>query len=220
MAIKTTYFVNTTVAADNAAEVYAWLQENATEYFDSFAISDDGLKISCFIGELEAVNISGFGDGTTSQALKFVTTLNNGTTCNASAPSASPSWYINKAIKTSNGIAFCLILNENAYKPWFFITKAASGETAFVFGSNTTVNTSQKVYAVIPTKDSIFTSFSVYYDITTDNYTSIANVVCPSGVGYLPNVYRMVSSQYRGTEGIISLNGKKYYTNGYLALAE
>lgn len=210
MAIKTTYFVNTTVAADNAAEVYAWLQENATEYFDSFAISEDGLTVSCFIGELEAVTFA----FNSSEMFQFIVTLPNGTTSKHSATNSDK--FITKAVKTSNGIVFQL----EDYIPFMIITKSANGETATVHNNTYNISTTNKIYAAIPTKDSAFASFSVYYDIAVNDYTSITNVVCPSGAGYLPNLYRMVFSQYRGTEGIISLNGKKYYTNGYLALAE
>lgn len=212
MAIKTTYFVNTTVVADNAAEVYAWLQGNATEYFDSFAISEDGLTISCFIGELEAVTFT-FSE---SAAVIFTVTLPNGTTSTHKGNTTTDR-YIKKAVKTSCGIVFQIM----DYVPFAIITKSANGETATVHNKSHAVSSgSTHICAVIPTMDTAFAGFNVYHDIAANNYTSIANVVCPSGVGYLPNLYRMVFNQYRGTEGIISLNGKKYYTNGYLALAE
>lgn len=214
MSISTTYFVNTTVAADNAAEVYAWLQKNATEYFDSFAISEDSTTVSCFIGALEAVTFGPFG------AAGFAATvaLPNGETKTAKINSASAIQYMRKAVKTSNGIAFQI--DSALTNPFFFVTKAANGETAIVFSSTEYMSTNTvKQYAVIPTKDNAFSAFQVYYDISANDYTSLAPIVCPGGTGYLPHIFRAVFNQYRGTEGVITLCGKQYYTNGYLMLA-
>lgn len=210
MSISTTYFVNTTVAADNAAEVYTWLQKYASEYFDSFAISEDGLTISCFIGALEAAQIYGFGGYC---YLKVF--LPNGATSTFKSGSAEA--FITKAVKTSGGIV--LLCDDKSKSPFVFFTKSASGDTAIVFASASSVSSSQKIYAVIPPKEAEFKSFYVHYDVATNDYTSLAPIVCPGGTGYLPQIFRAVYNQYQSTEGIITLCGKQYYTNGYLMLA-
>lgn len=210
MAIETTYFVNTTVAADNVTEVYAWLQSNAAEYFDSFAISDDGSTISCYIGELEALTISpGVNAG-------FTTTLINGTQKKTNAGTAA-TVICTKAVKTASGLAF----GANNNVPCFFIAKAASGETLFVLGQGAALSVNFDWYAVVPTKDTAFTlCTNNQYSIGAKENTMLSPLACVNGTGYAPNLYSAPFNQYKGTEGIINLNGKQYYTNGYIALAD
>lgn len=51
--------------------------------------------------------------------------------------------------------------------------------------------------------------------------TSLANVVCKNTDSYTPDVYQMVFSQYSDdTTGIITLDGNEYFINGCFALAD
>jgi hypothetical protein len=50
--------------------------------------------------------------------------------------------------------------------------------------------------------------------------TSLAPIVNAKALTYADGLYLQVFSQYPGVEGIITINGKQYYTDGVLALEE
>jgi hypothetical protein len=69
-----------------------------------------------------------------------------------------------------------------------------------------------------------FTSFS--FPTVVDNtfvksgMTVLAPVVNAKALTYADGLYLQVFSQYPGVEGVITINGKQYYTDGVLALEE
>lgn len=63
--------------------------------------------------------------------------------------------------------------------------------------------------------------FSFLSPFTDENVTSLANIVCKNTDSYIPDVYQLVNNQYSyDTTGKITLDGKQYFTNGCLALAD
>lgn len=126
MAIETFNFSDT--GSEHFVEIKSWLETNATDYFDSFELSEDKLTLTCKIGDKTALTFSRTSTGGT-YVERFC--LYNGTTQNLSG--ASSVTYIDKIVKTTSGIALRKNYGGNIYNNYSFITKDNKGNTAFYF---------------------------------------------------------------------------------------
>lgn len=121
MAITKTVFTATTLA-DNEPEVLAFLQANATGYFDSITAAGD--VISCVIGSVTALSLS------FNSTDKTTLSLANGTTVQVNTVSANERFIA--GYKTDYGV-----LLEGSSGQTYIITKTNTNSTAVVAGLKT-----------------------------------------------------------------------------------
>lgn len=231
MAIENFYFSDT--GSEHFAEIKAWLEANATDYFDSFELSEDKLTLTCKIGDKTALTFKRADTGT-SYAETFY--LYNGTTQKSSGAGTKVT-YIDRIVKTSNGIALRRNHSGVIYNNYSFITKDNKGNTAFVFaktpdqntwnvasstsGSNTgycSVFSSEKT-----TFDQLFNALiSTVYGACHNADVTVLSPICfyNSNGSYTPNLMLTVFGNVLNTECTLDHNGDKYFYNGYIALKE
>ena len=221
MAIVKTTFDS---GSSNLSQVAAWLQENATDYFDEITLANS--IITCTKDSHTALEIS----DTSASRYTFYT---------SSGQSLAVVSYDRPlfGVSTSKGLFIRSVgLPNSSYYNMddIFITKTDSGELAFVMIAMVaeTSNSSTRFYAFAFDAPSITyyftsgTSPSPYYipkylTFFDDYKTAMSNVVCKNTDSYTPDVYRLTHSQYSyDTTGVITLDGKDYFTNGCFALAD
>ena len=220
MAIVKTTFAS---GSSNISQVASWLQANATDYFDEISLS--GTTITCTKDGHTAFAMT----STSSSRYRIYTANANYVTFRGDD--------VLFGISTSKGLFMRSVgLDNPSYYSYtdVFISKTDSGGLSFVvYGIDAgTQNNNARFYATdfnAPSidfwVDSNGASGSYYipkYLTRLDaNKTSIANVVCKNTDSYTPDVYQMVYSQYSyDTTGVITLDGKQYFTNGCLARAD
>lgn len=208
MAITRTDFTGTTQAT-NAPEVLAWLQANATEYFDTIEADASG-NISCKIGET-TVLLFGFDGNTSSQV-----TLINGT----SITHYEKNDRFTYAIKTSNGV----YLNSYNYGS-VFITKSDKGTTAIAWN----IKAGSEFYGYTFAD---FTHSSAFYAPVTGTWNESRNgwthsapltALTPAvfnGGCYAPNLFITTLSEYALIKCIFSIDNMEYASDGVLALKD
>ncbi|MBP3271653.1 MAG: hypothetical protein J6M17_05420, partial [Ruminococcus sp.] len=96
MAIEKTVFTATSLA-DNGPEVLAFLQANASEYFDSITLNERG-SVVCTADDVDVLVI-GFGLETTTMQL-----MNGVTISNSSVSGTYGSQILRYGYKTQNGV--------------------------------------------------------------------------------------------------------------------
>lgn len=219
MAIVKTTFDS---GSSNLSQVAAWLQANATDYFDEITLSDT--TITCT------------KDGHTA----FV--MNNSDTERYRIYTANAKNVTFRGgdvlfgISTSKGLFMRSVgIGNSTYYAYtdVFITKTDSGNLSFIVsGIDSGAQDNARFYATDFNAPSI--DFWVDSDGASGSHyipkyltrlnadkTSIANVVCKNTDSYTPDVYQMVYSQYSyDTTGIITLDGNEYFINGCFALAD
>lgn len=220
MAIVKTTFAS---GSSNLSQVAAWLQANATDYFDDISLSDS--TITCTKDGHTAFAMT---NSNTAKYRIYTANANNVTFRGDD---------VLFGISTSKGLFMRSVgLANPSYYSYtdVFISKTNSGGLSFVvYGIDAgTQNSSARFYATdfnAPSidfwVDSNGASGSYYipkYLTRLDaNKTSIANVVCKNTDSYTPDIYQMVYSQYSyDTTGIITLGGNEYFINGCFALAD
>ena len=215
--IQTTFSAST--QAGNASEVLAWLQSNASEYFDSITADASG-NITCMIGNTPAIKL-GF-DGTTKTSF----TLKNGRSMTHYY--ARTTEFFKSAIKTSKGIH--LIPNNEQYHSIneLFICKSNSGTTAFLSKFANNENSYGNTYHAADFENSPSIMNFVYNDGNSDlpffksvpaSCTSLAHVVFNGGF-FAPDLFIVPFSQFANTRCIYNIGNKKYSSNGFIALAD
>lgn len=221
MAIVKTTFDS---GSSNLSQVAAWLQANATDYFDEISFS--GTAINCD------------KDGHTAFVIKD-TSGSRYTFYTSSGQSLVVESYNRPlfGVSTSKGLFIRSVgLPNPSYYNMddIFITKTDSGELAFVMIAlvSETSNSSTRFYAFAFDAPSITyylkseTSPEPYYmpkylTFFDDYKTAMSNVVCKNTDSYTPDVYRLTHSEYSyDTTGKITLGDKQYFTNGCFALAD
>lgn len=220
--------VKTTFDSDssNLSQVAAWLQANATDYFDDISFS--GTAIIC-----EKDGHTAFLMNNT-DTTRYRMYISNGT---------SVTLFGGKTlfgISTSKGLLLRSLhtYGANNYSD-IIITKTDSDNLAFVAAgignpSEGSSYASAYYYAidfgsltltpwivtspVMPSRQWAQNQITKFYQA---DKTSLANIVCKNADSYTPGVYQMVFSQYSDdTTGIITLDGNKYFINGCFALAD
>lgn len=212
--------------SSNLSQVAAWLQANATDYFDEISIS--GSTITCTKDGHTAFII------TDTDTTRYKMYISNGT--NATLFGGKTLF----GISTSKGLLLRSLYTygANNYSD-IIITKTDSDNLAFVAAGIGTPSegssyASAYYYAidfdsltltpwiatspVMPSRQWAQNQITKFYQA---DKTSLANIVCKNTDSYTPNVYQMVFSQYSDdTTGVITLDGKEYFTNGCFLLAD
>ena len=220
MAIVKTTFAS---GSSNISQVAAWLQANATDYFDEISLS--GSTITCTKDGHNAFVIT----STSSSRYRIYTSNGNNVTFRGDD--------VLFGISTSKGLFMRSVgLDNPTYYNYtdVFISKTDSGNLSFIVSGIDagTENNYARFYAIdfdtqsiVPWVNSAAAPEPYYIPkyltrLNADK-TSIANVVCKNTDSYTPDVYQMGYSQYSDdTIGIITLDGKKYFINGCFALAD
>ena len=220
MAIVKTTFAS---GSSNISQVAAWLQANATDYFDEISLS--GSTITCTKDGHNAFVIT----STSSSRYRIYTSNGNNVTFRGDD--------VLFGISTSKGLFMRSVgLDNPTYYNYtdVFISKTDSGNLSFIVSGidASTNNNYARFYAIdfdaqsiAPWVDSGVAPEPYYIPkyltrLNADK-TSLANIVCKNTDSYTPDVYQMVYSQYSDdTTGIITLDGKKYFINGCFAVAD
>lgn len=238
MAIEKTYFTDY-----DLTKIYAWLTANATGYFDSINISEDKLKITCYVGELDAFTITSTAE--TEGTVNFTLKAENGysITLNTSGNSPQTKSYIRRLTKTSSGIAIAMYakpyLANTTYtisaRDGLFITKDNSGNTAFVWATllmtgrpfvcDNSAN-SYEFLSCMNTKSETYSSATYndtggFFGFRSVDYVQLVPIgITNQNLCYLPNCLMSYYSNVLGTECQLVQGDTKYAYNGYIALKD
>ena len=223
MAIVKTTFDS---GSSNLSQVAAWLQANATDYFDEISIS--GSTITCTKDSHTAFVMTDI------DTTRYKMYISNGTNVTL--------WGEKTlfGVSTSKGLLLRSVGKSATDKYNYtdiIITKTNEGGLAFVaagvaagsggsysscyyyaidFNSITLVpwiatDTNDTPSYCIPNKLTLFDAHK----------TSMTNIVCKNADSYTPDVYQIDYSQYSyDTTGKFTIDGKEYYTNSCFALAD
>ena len=219
--MTTTYFIK----ENNLATLKEWFEANATEYFDSFTLAEDGSSLALTKNGIDMITFE-----TTGAAGKTVTfKLIGGTTKSITLASTSSTvMYVNRITKTNCGIAIAFSMSgnvkgDNVY--YIFISKTNNGYTGVLFFNYTSFNGSDCKYCVFDETSISFdlssTTGGIKFGVERKELTTLCPLVSGGkSTEYLPNVYLTPSSQYVGTQCKFSLDGAEYLYNGYIALKD
>ncbi len=216
MAIEKTVFTGTTQTA-NAPEVYAFLNANKSGYFDSVTMDETTGNVIC---TLNGVNVLTLGfDGSTKS---IVVRLLNGTA--SSAYDTSVIWKY--GIKTSNG----LCIYRGSALPSVFITKTNEDTLAIVYRAKTATSTVgsddflafdiEHGTSAFEIHNSISSTFPTAAAWSTGLTAFVPYPLSESYESYAPNLFITPFTQYKGIVSKLTANGKEYFYNGYIALAD
>lgn len=227
MAIVKTIFTGQTLEAQ-APALLAYLQANATNYFDTITADENG-NVSCYVGETAALL---FGmDGTTTRKVS----LSNGqyveTTAEASESNTARTVLIKYAKKTSNGIMIvtkdtkCSNLDTGAIT--LVISKDESGDTCIIGRIQAGTQSSDLIHvfaADIKNDATIFKPLitnkaglgGLSHQAPISAFTSVGF----TSAHYAPKVFFTTFSQFAAVECDVTKNGKSYATDGYFALSD
>lgn len=206
MAINKTIFTADRTA--QKSEILAWLQANATDYFDQ--IAENSGNIVCSL-ENGAKFLFMFDESTT--VYKIISK-----TGNIQGIYSSSENYTKAGIVTSNGIMLinhALASTDNIV----IISKTNEGKTAVsVYGKiSSSVNTIFQAFMDLGNDaDWMSKNFQTIFDTPA---TSLAPICFLSG-NYCEHVFWTHFTQFVNSPCIMQLNGKKYAYGGYLALEE
>lgn len=226
MAIETYTFTDS--GATHFSDIKTWLEANATEYFDSFELSEDGFTLICKIGEKTAFTIY---RGLDKNYYKETIYNYEGTSFTVSPNVPSYVVYVDKIVKSSSGIAIRKRCNGEVVNNYTFITKSNKGDTSFVFMENITFNWKEDNSNAGNYYSSVFSAEKTGFDnqgtaylasYETDYDETVLSPICLkySNGMHLPNCMKTVYSEVIGTECILSKDGERYFYNGFIALKE
>lgn len=243
MAIEKTYFTDY-----DLTPIHTWLSANATDYFSSVTISEDKLKITCYVGELDAFTITRDTGGTEQGAIKFTLKTKNGYSVGATSMGAGTGGksysHIYRITKTSSGIAFALkayVQPHNNYlgkqidaKDGVFITKDIHGNVAFVWADllmtgakfvDVQYNQHEHLSCINPESAAASavsgTTSEANFGTSERDYVQLVPIsINNQNTCYLPNCCLSYYSSVLGTEVPLVQGDTKYVYNGYIALKE
>lgn len=222
--IQTTFPTNN--VATNKTQLLAWLEANATDYFDSY--DTDGDYIICKNGESNVIKIwytAPYGSG---EAYGFTLYNRYG-----SSVSCTNAFLVSATVKTSKGIFIrAQAVNEYSIYNDIFISKAENGHIAIAaICFEGQINSHYDRFRCYDFEDApsiptIYASergnaVSVVSRISTQMAeTSLAKIPFYNTVSHFTDVYQLVHNQYYGVYGIINVDGVDYFTNGCIALGD
>lgn len=224
MAIVKTTFDS---GSSNLSQVAAWLQANATDYFDEISFSG-GTAIICEKDGHDAFVMNDI------ETTRYRIYISNGT--NVTLWGGKTLF----GVSTSKGLLLRSVGKSDTDKYNYtdiIITKTNEGGLAFVAAGVSAgpggSYSSCYYYAIdfnsitlvpwIATDTNVTPSYCIPNKLTLfdAHKTSMTNIVCKNADSYTPDVYQMVFSQYSDdTTGIITLDGNEYFINGCFALAD
>jgi hypothetical protein len=203
MAIEKTVFTNSG-GVNLANEIAAWLTANASDFFDEIEVyTNDEPIVYCGIDGGMAIKIN------VNVRDKAAVRIKSGSL--RTINSTSYEWRY--GVKTSKGIA---VYNTDGF--CIMATKSNEGTVSVALNEGT------KYSCADYDNSTKFVTFN--FPTVVDNtfvksgMTVLAPVVNAKASTYADGLYLQVFSQYPGVEGIITINGKQYYTDGVLALEE
>lgn len=227
MAITKTNFLGTTLDAQ-ASEVLAWLQANATSYFDTIEYNSETSCILCTVDG--AVVLELHFEHTTTDIAKA--SLKNGNYMHILRATATEFLY-KYAISTSTGFALYLGTNPN-YEDWIFISKNNNNElyiallgAVYETVSSTTGGTAfatgdfENSYGFKTWVSGASTSGANAVKNwlgASANLTSLVPLVSDDCPTYTPNLYITRFSEHLGVIGKVIIGDTEYFSNGYIAL--
>lgn len=230
MAIEKTYFTDYDLTS-----VHEWFTANATEYFDSFQLNNNGYELVCKIGELEAMKIEQLSaNGSFVTKVTFTGESGVSKSINLSSYWTNNTSYIRRITKTSKGISIALYVTEqgdgSGNRPdSIFITKDNKGNVAFVYEnmlmSHPVSTKSSYLYVYgIKSYSAYLVSKVTYYQsfgfVKTDYIQLVPIGIPDQNVCYLPDCCISYYSNVLGQECTITQDGEKYFYNGFVALRE
>lgn len=218
MAISKYVFTGTSITAQ-ASEMLAWLQANATDFFDTISMASN--IITCSKDSTNAL-VLGF-DGSAKNA---TLTLENGSSIYVDGKSNL--WEY--AIKTSN----CILLKSksnsapSSFQTYLYITK--SNNNSLIIAVTGYCSNSGHFYCgdifnssewddVFGSASQLYnpSSYRTYWGITS-SLTTLTPICITSAGTYAPDIYIMRFCEYPQTEGRMTIGGVDYFSTGYLAL--
>jgi hypothetical protein len=223
MAIVKTNFDS---GSSNISQVAAWLQANATDYFDEISIS--GSTITCTKDSHTAFVMTDTDDA------RYRMYISNGT--NVTLWGGKTLF----GVSTSKGLLLRSVGKSDTDKYNYtdiIITKTNEDGLAFVAAGVAAgpsgSYSSCYYYAIdfnsitlvpwIATDTNVTPSYCIPNKLTLFDVhkTSMANIMCKNADSYTPDVYQIDYSQYSyDTTGKFTKDGKEYYTNGCFAIAD
>lgn len=219
MASETKWLTNT----GSLSEVRDWLAANATEYFDSFVLSEDGLTLDLQKASNTYITITTTAAG--SVKMKF--TVYGGAT-HTTSHGSSESGFIERLTKTDYGICISVNYGGTSCPRSIFITKTNNGNIGAVIFHDylSTKNTSSNyAYAISFSTSTEFVRMTATgganFGVNPANLTTLCPIVCMGNSDeYMPNIFITPFSQYVGTECSFVFEGTEYLYNGYIALKD
>ena len=216
MAIKKTTFMATTLT-ERQTEVYDWLSENATDYFETITNDTEHSKIVCTFAGCETAKTEFYF----SYGVMASLFLENGTIYgSASSSSDNVNRKVCEAIKTSYGIY--LVGKENIMTSSaielgaLIISKNNDNTTCVSLSRNGFLRSDMSRYIICPEKSKVFT---VTRNVVTTDMTTFAPIPIAEGV-YPENMFFTPFSSVRNAGVITDDNGQNYWYDGYCALKE
>ena len=235
MAIVKTMFTGRTLAAQ-APELLAYLQANASGFFDEITADSDG-NITCYVGDTPALIIG--MDGTTTRRV----TLKNGnyieltSVTTANNPRSTLFSYAKRTnsggnTATTSGLllvtAPAKVSTQNVGPTTIFITKNDTGDTCIYGYMQTTNSSSSTATYFCADIDNDTTIFTPLTNTTYENraqlsrsaaVTSLTPVIFNGG-HHAPKGYIAIFNQYALTECDLNIGGRSYISDGVGVLSD
>ena len=203
MAIERFTFAGTK-SNPNDAEVLKYFQDNATDYFDKIEYKSNNRTIELSSGPTAKISI----------LMDSVSPINivlaNGNT--QSVP-LDTNVYPNIAVKTTYGIL--IYYKSDLYNVTLIIAKDSNGNTVAIATSY-----DSKLYPINLILDAKTSHILCDY-ISCNYFTSLCPISTQNSATAIPGVYFTPFRQYSSSDiRILSINGKQYVANNYIALEE
>lgn len=203
MAIEKFTFTGT-ISNPNDAEVLKYFQDNATDYFNKIEYTSGNRTITLSSGSTAKISIS-MGS---SYPIDIV--IANG---NTASVQLNTNAYPNIAVKTTYGIL--IYYKSDLYNVTLIIAKDSNGNTVAIATSF-----DLKLYPINLILDSKTNYMSCNY-ISCNYFTSLCPISTQNSATAIPGVYFTPFRQYRTNDiRILSINGKQYVANDWIALEE
>lgn len=203
MAIEKFTFTGTK-SNPNDAEVLKYFQDNATDYFNKIEYTSGNRTITLSSGSTAKISIL------MDSSYPICIVIANG---NTASVQLNTNVYPNIAVKTTYGIL--IYYKSDSYNATLIIAKDSNGNTVAIATSY-----DSKLYPINLILDSKTNYISCDY-IPCNYFTSLCPISTQNSATAIPGVYFTPFRQY-GTNDIriLSINGKQYVANDYIALEE
>ena len=203
MAIEKTIFHGLTTTT-RGAEIVAWLTANGSEFFDSVEFSDNFVR--CYKDDKPALDIC-LGGGQNQTKVYAANGAVSGIAMNG-----SQNWAY--GIKTSKGLL--IYFSYTSSPGCVAIVKTNEGGTFIARRYNGWCAADFDNSALI---DSYSNGGTLPWNLQSGR-TVLAPVVASHADTYADGLYLQLFAQYPNANGILAVNDKKYYTDGFFALEE
>ena len=231
MAIIKTAFVGET-RAEQFAEVYAWIEENAADLFAD--ISGDSQSGYIWCNKRQDVPMGALTlcpNNGSYIAYLFIPATNSSGYQVVSMGANNQSIVFEFGVKTSKGIYIQWSIGD--IPCGIFVSKAINGDTFAVycyynsstsdghFGCANLISGEGSSSSAQMIADGL-SSYYIYGNLTSmqAQYTALNPFVSPYAETYCPHIYQLHFNQFVGQSGKLTMNGNSYYANGYFALAD